>query len=121
MVKSKGRFAYPLDFYFHLQEEERVKRKRSRQERCESCTYCVITPSEEKSGYCELKEYAVEMWWQACKDYITREEITTRLSDFLDEKEEEEDRGDHYSFWRGCNLPRLWDRSWGPFGPRRRR
>jgi len=35
-------------------------------------------------------------------------------------EEEKEDRGDHYSFWRGCNLPRLWDRSWGPFGPRRR-
>jgi hypothetical protein len=27
VVKSKGRFAYPLDFYFHLQEEERDERE----------------------------------------------------------------------------------------------
>lgn len=36
-------------------------------------------------------------------------------------EEEEEESEDHHSFWHGCNLPRLWDRSWGPFGPRRRR
>jgi len=39
-----------------------------------------------------------------------------KFSDILQEEEESED---HYSFWRGYNLPRLWDRSWGPFGPRR--
>lgn len=35
----------------------------------------------------------------------------------LDLQEEEEDQeDDHYSFWRGCPMGRLWDPGWGPFG-----
>ena len=36
-------------------------------------------------------------------------------------EEEEEESEDHYSFWRGCPMGRLWDPGWGPFGPRRGR
>lgn len=36
------------------------------------------------------------------------------------EEPEEEEKGDHYSFWKGCPIGRLWDPGWGPFGPRRR-
>gem|GEM_PF-4104165 len=31
-----------------------MKRKRSWRERCESCAYCVLIPSQEKSAFCEL-------------------------------------------------------------------
>lgn len=54
-----------------------MKRKRARPERCQSCAYCVLTPSSlsEMSAYCELKLYGVEMWWQACKCYVTHDQI----------------------------------------------
>ena len=51
-----------------------MKQKRARPERCQSCEYCVITPSSEKSAVCELKLYGVEIWWQACKYFITRDQ-----------------------------------------------
>lgn len=36
------------------------------------------------------------------------------------EEPEEEEKDDHYSFWKGCPMGRLWDPGWGPFGPRRK-
>ena len=65
-----------------------MKRKRSRQERCEGCAYCVLTPSLEKSAYCELKEYAVEMWWQACKYFITHDQRGELLREWKEGRKE---------------------------------
>lgn len=67
-----------------------MKRKRSWRERCESCAYCVLIPSQEKSAFCELKVYGVEMWWRGCKHHITREEIGEHVQGVIQEEEEEE-------------------------------